>query len=345
MRLSGIVLAFVAMFASQLSAQESVLQILIGSPPDSRLEEVLYLASGVELTRAGLTSRRIRTSILNDEGGMDRDQIEEEARLRETTHVLLIEYTVRDAEITAEFSLYDAFDELPLVRRTLASPIDIDLDSRVSAVVAQMIDEAELERARTSETTMEGVDLEPATSSAGSGSGPRRVVGGAGFAEFTPVQGPEFAVVTSGLIMLGDAADFFQWGVSASISGGYTPAIEGLGVTVGARSSVIRLVTDTSVQGGDLYVVTVAPDAQIGTTYRSPVRLTARLSGGAAIVMVVTPERTLAKTNLFSEAGVGARIPLGSRVAVGAEANLIIVFEPDFPLMGFSPSITVSVEP
>lgn len=322
-----------------LGAEEAVLQILIGSPSDARLEEVLYLAAGVELTRAGFDSRRIRTSLAAEFEALDRERIEDQAKEFDTPYVLLVEYAPQDTTIEIDFSLYAVAAESPVASRQLVSPIDIDLDGRVGETVRDLIEEADLQRERTATTAVEGIGLVPrptppaADATVGTGTGGARV------------QGLEIGVNTSGLFVLGAASEYFTYGVAGTVTGGYAPELSALGATFGGRASVIRLFPNEGVEGGALRVVTFGPEVLVGTRYRAPARLGARVSGGAAVLVVSRSEETLAKTVPFVDSGVGARLALGSLVAIGIEINYLVVLETGFPVMGLFPSITVSMEP
>lgn len=334
-RALGVVLLFVIAFS--LGAEEAVLQILIGSPPDARLEEVLYLAAGVELTRSGLDSRRIRTSLVADSGGVDRESIEQQARESDTPYVLLIEYAPRDATIEIDLSLYNTASELPVASRQLVSPIDIDLDGRVGSAVRDLIEDAGLQRERSATTSVEGIGLDQPPDSP--------VIEGGAVVMTGSVSGLEIGVNTAGLFLLGAATEYFSYGVAGSLSGGYAPDSDAVGATFGGRASVIRVFPDEGVEGGNLHIVTAGPEALVGTRYRAPARLGVRASGGVAVLLVSRSEETLAKTVPYVEAGIGARLPLSPLFAIGIEINYLFVMEEGFPVMGLSPSITVSMEP
>lgn len=334
MRRLVIGLATLLVAALGVTADEAVLQVLIGSPPNARLEEILYLASGVELNRAGLTSRRMSTSPQGDSDAANRRMIEAEARAGQTSYVLLVQYAPGDTTIAVDFTLYESFGEAPVATAELQSPIDIDLDRRVADEVRDLLAEAGVRGERTSATTVEGIGL---ASSAGPAPGSAVAL--------TPVSGLEFGVMTSGLLVVGAATEYFRYGVAGTLSGTYAPSFSGVGASFGARSSVIRVFSDEGVEGGALYVITAGPEAFVGSRYRGPTRIGARASAGAAVLMVSREAETIAKTVPYVDAGVAARLPLGALFSIGLEVNYLVVLERGFPLMGFSPSITVSMEP
>lgn len=337
MRAKTLCAVLLVVVSISLGAEEAVLQILIGSPSDARLEEVLYLAAGVELTRAGFDTRRIPTSLAAESDALDRERIEEQAKELETPYVLLVEYAPQDTTIEIDFSLYTVSADSPVASRRLVSPIDIDLDGRVGGAVRDLIEEAGLQRERTATTSVEGIGLAPRptppATDATVGTGSARV------------QGLEIGVNTSGLFVVGAASEFFRYGVSGGFSGGYAPRLQRLGVSLGTRGSFIHLFSEEGVQGGSLFLVTAGPEVSVGTMFRAPARIGGRLAGGIAVVMINRESETLAKTDLYIEAGVGARVPLSRLLSLGMEVNYVVVFEKDFPIMGLSPSITVSMEP
>ena len=336
MRTSVLSAALLLTLALGVRADDTVLQVLVSPEPVAGLEEVFYLTAGVELTRAGLTSRRARTSVTDRSGVIDQRRIEASAREADATFVMLLEYERRDSRVTYVLSFHTLPFESAIATRRAESPIDIDLDERFAVVVRELIAEADIGRLRTAETSLEGVDL------ALRSDGPEvALVAGP---ELTLVAGPELTVLTSGLFVVGSGSDWFRFGVAASLSGGYVPASRRFGVLLGVRGSVFRLFADEGVEGGELFIVTGGPDVQFGTVYRAPARLALRVSGGAAALVVVRPADTPAKAVPFAEAGVAARVPLGSVFALGAEVSYLVVFEPGLPLMWLSPSITLSME-
>ncbi|MFW6293247.1 MAG: hypothetical protein ACOC7V_13110, partial [Spirochaetota bacterium] len=232
---------------------------------------------------------------------------------------------------------YTVSSESPVASRELVSPVDIDLDGRVGRAVRELIEDAGLQRERTATTSVEGIELAPRPASPA----PDATVD-TGTAR---VQGFEIGVNTSGLFVVGAASEYFTYGVAGTVTGGYAPALSALGATFGGRASFIRLFPNEGVEGGDLRVVALGPEVLVGTRYRAPARLGARVSGGAAVLVVSRSEETLAKTVPFVDSGVGARLPLGSLVAIGIEINYLVVLETGFPVMGLFPSITVSMEP
>lgn len=340
MRLTALCALLLVLAGAAAHAEDSILQIFVAIEADPRLEEVLYLAAGVELTRAGLTSRRTQASVTDPSGAIDPGLVTSEARRTDADFVLLMVYDTRPSEVHIEVSLDRPVFDGPLASKNITSPLDLDLDSRVAAAVRELINEAGIERLRTDRTAIEGFDFSPRAPPVGPPA-TEPAVTAPGLPE---VSGPELAVTTAGILIVGDGTRLFRYGVAASLSGGYVPAGRGVGVFMGARGSVIRFLANADVGGGTLYVVTAGPDVHVGSVYRSPARLAMRISGGVAAVIVAREEDTLAKSVPFAELGVFARLPVGRIVAVGMEINYLTVFEPGLPLMGLTPSITVSME-
>lgn len=316
-------------YAPASAADDSVLQIIVSPDPVSGLDDVFYLAAGVELTRAGLTSRRVRTSVVGRSGATDMRLVGAAARSADAAFVLLLEYVRDDSGLSYRLALYATPSETPIATRCATSPIDIDLDARFAAAVRELIAEAGVGGRRTEQTAIEGVDL---------------ALGASGTPVLERVAGPELSVVTSGLFVAGGGTDWFRYGAAASLSGGYVPVGTRFGVLLGVRSAVIRLFREEGVEGGDLSVVTGGADVLVGTVYRAPARIGVRASAGAAALVVVRRTDTLAKVVPYAEAGLAARVPLGKMLAVGAEFNWLVVFEPGVPLMWLSPSVTVTME-
>lgn len=323
--------------------EESVLQVLQGQPPNDRVEQILYLAAGVELSNAGLSSRRMRES-----GGPSEeiaiDRVRHELDQSGTPYALIMEYGLRDEEVDIEFSLYARGTEGSIGVRTLTSPIDLDLDARVSSEVHRLIESTRLQRVRTAETRVEGIELGRTTQIVPPAS-PTEPTVEARDDPYERVSGPELVLGTLGLIVLGESRTRFTAGVAATLAGGYTPSLDAVAMTVGARLSAGRLFTAEASSDPELSVATAGPEVQIGTLYRSPAQLGVRLSGGVAVLVVTGVDETLAKSVPFAEAGLAGTLPIGARLSLGVEVNYLVIFESSFWITGISPAISIGFEP
>ena len=315
-----------------VGAQDAVLQVILSREPDQRLSEIVYLSVGVEVTGAGFDSRRLGASPI-DPRGFDRDAALRNALRDGVPLMLTVDFTVEGSTVILQFALLDTRSAKLLSAAELRSPLDFDLDARIARAARELIASAGLGQRASATARIEGVGpgpVEPTVESVVIE--PRRAVG------------PEFGVLTGGFLVLGSASDFFRFGLSGSLSGGYLPAAW-RGVGVGARASALRMFGVEGLVGGDLYVFAGGPDIQLGTAYRAPARLSLRVSGGPAVLMVVRDDRTMAKTVPYVDGAVVARLPFGSWLALGLELAALVAFEPGAPIFTVSPSLVVSVEP
>jgi hypothetical protein len=314
-----------------LPAQQAVLQVFDSSNPDARLENILYLSIGVELSRDGFGSRRISLSDARSESEEAR-RLEEESRGDNAPgYILIVEYEPDGGDLDLKLTLYGADTGEPIQTAALRSPIDIDLDARVTRAVRTMLDAAALEpEVADASPDLEGVDLLPRQDPNG--------VSAVG-------RGLEVSTLVSGILVLGPATEFFRYGVSGSLIGSYSRPFAQPTMSLGGRAGFVYLFSDEGVEGGRLYVVNLGPEALLSTPFRNPARLGARVAAGASVLIVSRESDTLAKMLPHVEAGVAARLPLGSRFSLGIEVNYYVLFEPGFPVMGIVPSLTVSLEP
>ena len=348
MRLQYVIILLFAASLADLGAQERVVQLFASPAPDRQLESVFYLAIGVELTRLGLSTGRVTEPGATVPASSEPGELFRRAVERQWEYILLVRYEMENgnsgsARVVLTLFREDFGTSLATVR--LEAPLDIELDLRVAVALRRLVLQAGINRVPTGEEFIEGVTpvfdrppetVEPAPEI-------REVLRDAEPVA-AAVAGFEYSVLMSGIVLLGDATEFFRYGMGGVVNVGYARQRDTFSATIGARLALMRVFTDSGISGGDLYITTLGPDIHVGTSVRAPSRVGARLCGGAALITVNARDETLRKIVPYLDVGFNARIPLGARLSFGGELSLLSVFEKEFPLVGISPAVMLTLE-
>jgi hypothetical protein len=354
MRQRLFLLGLILLVASSAFAQspETVLQVVTGTPPDLELMAVISGSARVELLRAGLDDQE--PSLIAPEG--DESAIRERALARGTDYIVQINFT-GDSEggsavgdIDFDVTLYRTSDGAILASDQVETFVDLTLDSRVARAVRSLVYEAGVDGPRI-------VQAEPDDGDEGNGGGPDDTSGNGGQVNIRPpppvvtTQGPPprgVAVAVEGapLLLVGGASDTFRYGVSGSVSTLYRPGFSRFGFEVGLRIGAMRLFQNEDIVGGQAYVGIAGAEVAVGNVYRSPTRISARASGGVAVITVVTESQDiLAKAVPYASGGVEAIVAVWRGISVGILAEYVVVFEEQLPVMGVSPSVVLRLGP
>jgi hypothetical protein len=329
--LRGAVFALVAALLlisipSVLSSEEIVLHRFSSAQPDQQLEEVLYLAAGVALMQAGLTSIR--------EGG-------------EANYILEVQYTSKKAETALRYTLYRPQSPKDILAdMTVDVLVDDTLDARVATGVRQLLQTAGIEAVPSPLAHIEG--LLPAS--------PPLVIGGEktksdAIVVKTPTDTPAgeatpmrfvSSISAAGVVLFGAITEFLHYGVGGLLRAGVTWPHKSWSPTLGVEVSFTRAFNDDGVIGGPLYLATAGPMVQLGTGTSTPYSAAVAVSGGAALITVETIAKT--KTAPYADAVVQAAFPVGGKILLGADARFLAVFADDMLIIAVAPALVVRVE-
>jgi len=273
---------------------------------DTSLEDLLYFAVGMELSRVGFSSSRA--------GGAGKI-------------ILLTEYASSGADVHLVLTLSDS-------TRSAASAIDIfiPLDDSFEARVGQAIRTLLAKGTDSPGASGQAADIgglfpEPPT-------GPETAIPTA-FKAYTQA-------TFGGTMVLGVLADVARVGLETSLSGGMMWDADLWSLQAGTTMETIRLFQNEGIVGGDLYLSSVAIEARWGTGRTLPFRLTAGGSIGVQI-LTVARERVLSKTIPLIGGDAGASLPVGYGFSLGGQLRFQIGFE-SILILGFTPTIAVGKE-
>lgn len=337
---------------SSAAAQDTVLHVFESSQRDKQFENVLYLAAGVELTQAGLSSTRRSEASRVGADDLEPAALFEIEKGDEADYLLIAHYAKGRDRARIEFSLYGKQSDEPLARTEAEVSLDIDLDSQVASAANRLVEEAAIAGQPKGEAIVEGVmpigaepqpehQLEPPTEEPP----PEQTPPPSSASTSSATRGFGSTVMAGGLMVVGNATEYYRYGASSALSAGFLQGRERAYIGAGARVSVIRFFKDDHVSRGELVVTTGGAQIKVGTASPAVRRFIGRVSTGAAAVTVIDSDESRTKTVPYADAGIGAGIPLGERGLLGGEVSFLVVFEQGFPVMGVVPSVTFTLEP
>jgi hypothetical protein len=339
-----------------MHSQEIVLHRFRSLNRDAGLEDVLYFNAGVEFSKAGLSSTR---------------------REQRFDYVLVAEYVQADAEAVVRYSFFSARTPGTVSRTESKVAIDHSISKDVSQAIKRVLRAADITAATNPNAVIEGLlpnrDSEKAAEAApalavSQDRGPPEAaqassavpvpasVGGAIVSE--PAAKPVPAVLTEertltptfvtsvsadGLVLFGEATDFFHYGAAGTLSAGVLRYGPKASLGAGAKASGVRIFNDRGVTGGPFYLSTLGPYLRLGTGADIPQQFFLEFSGGAALIAVAGGTETLAKTVPYADLGIGMGLPLGPKTSLGTTVRFLMVLDDDLLIMGASPSIALSV--
>jgi hypothetical protein len=341
--------------SSALDAQETVLHQFSSAQPDPQLEEVLYLAAGVALLQGGLSSVR------------DGNQAD---------YVLATRYTSTNDQAELRYTLYRPWlPEEVLADTSVVLPVDGALNTQIGTVVLRLLQIAGIQANPSPQASIQG--LLPAPSVAGSGKGsesaaaeppPSGAVAAeqpateAGAAE-EPGSGTTVAaksveeppreawpvkfdssISASGVLLFGTISEFLHYGAGGRLRAGVSWPQKSWTPTLGAEISFTRAFNDSGVSGGPLYLSTAGAMAQVGSGTSASYRAAVGLSGGAAMITVRAAGRAVTKTVPYADVAVQFGVPVGARVSLGVDVQVLAVFDDDLFILAVAPALTVRVQ-
>jgi len=310
-----------------LHPEETIRHFFASSRPDQDIEDLLYLAIGIELTRAGFTS-----TLTSDDAAY---RLETGYENRRDTVALMMRLSATERPETALAET----DHLLL--------LDSTLDGAIADAVRKLLAQTDLNRGLTEGAEIEGLlskpaavpDALPAANAAVPAALPA-VTEKKGIA--TPYI--DTYIAAGGVALFGPATDYFHYGALGVFGAGYAIPLGNLALTPGIRVSATRIFNNAGVTGNPLYLSTIGANLQLGTANNVPYRASVVASGGAAVLSITSAGKLLSKSVPYADFGVHSGIPLGGGFFMGGEIRFIMVFDKDIFLMGAVPVFALNKE-
>ncbi len=308
-------LALLLLFPLATGAQEvRVVQVAFSSESaDPMLEDLLYLALGIELANAGYSSTR---------------------SLKDASYVLLARYAIHEGGMAVALSLSESRG----ADAALASyDFILDLDSSFDFTIAEAV-----------RSTLAGAALAPAS---GVQSAPE--IGGLFSSSLVPRDGQlrtnkgrrvELIAAAGGIPYLGTFADYSGYGVYGALQAGLLFLKPSWSFSAGGRLSANRAFMADGVGGGPVYLSTAGVNVQYGLGAAQRFRLAACASGGVAFISVPAGEALLTKTVPYADLGVQAGFPVARDLFLGGELRVLGAFDPDVLMLGVAATVSLCKE-
>jgi hypothetical protein len=273
---------------------------------DASLEDLLYLAIGVELSQSGLSSSRTAGT---------------------GTYILNTDYTTSESAVHLILRLSKKGSSQPAAEEETDLPLDDKFETQVGQTVKKLVDDAfgQNQSNKGAEATIGGLlpDAPP------SGALPTTVAWRAD-------------AVIGGTRVFGELAEISQGGYQTALSTGVFWLADTWSLKVNLRAGAIRLINNPGVTGGPLYLSSAAIGADWGTGRQLPFRLMVGGSVGA-LVLTVAKDQVKSKTVPWADGDAALEFPVGAGFSFGGELRLQAAFE-HFLIWQLSPGLTIGKE-
>lgn len=343
-------LLLILLFSPQLNAERMVLHRFYSEQREPEIEELLYLAAGVELTGAGFSSSR---------------------SAEDSDYTLHTRYRREGDNLVVRYNLYrkasrSGSDE-SLAETGVNLRINHYFDLIIASTVNHLLSIAGIERHPSPEARIEGIlpdypesggaetalrekpseqdvdgKAEDATRHSPSPEGSAEPAqyrsgldSGAGF----------YATVGFGpLMLLGEITEYFHYGLAGTVSAGLEWTSPERSWQLGTRFNLIRVIKDTRTRGPSLYFSTAGVNLVLGSGSGNLNRFYAGITGGAAFIRVADSDGSMTKTVPYAKGNIAMRVPLGGRLYLQPDLALLLIFDDDLLINGFLPSLSAGLE-
>ncbi len=351
-------------FFSPMAAmgQDIVAHSFLADTPDKRVETLLYLAAGVELSQLGYSSTRhgdiaqyyLFTYYVANGANIDiqyvlRSSADLQNELANISLSVALDHSadtsiggaMRRLVATAGMEtrsspsarILDLFPESAAGQEALVAKLPIvELEDSITVIIDK---QQEPESLAPTEFPID----EPEAPSGEAQSSPRFVASQVrGSARFS------LAAETVATMYLGSAMDYFRYGLGASLGLGLAKRQPGWSLGLNAKASVARAFNDTYVVGGPLYLSTAGLELHLGSGAAYSHRSGLSLGGGAAFLTVSSPSSTSTKTVPFAELGAFINVPFGNRLRIGLALRGTAAFDTQLTIAGLSTALVLGWE-
>ena len=347
-------LSLILLFSPHLYGETMVLHSFYSEQREPEIEELLYLAAGVELTGAGLSSSR---------SAENPDYILH-TRYRRDGENLILQYKLSRKG-------FRRGSEESLAETGINLRINHYFDQIIASTVNYLLNTAEIERHSSPEARIEGILPENPESggtetvlrekpsekdidskaeqrtekAAGNRASPEgSTVTGNPASEKSSGPGIYGSAGTGALMLLGEITEYFHYGLAGTVSAGLEWPSPKRTVQLGARVNLIRVFNDQQTNGAPLYFTTAGVNLVLGSGPEQSNLFFAGITGGAALISVADSDGIMTKTVPYAEGNLAMRVPLGARLYLKPDLALLCIFDDDLLISGVLPSLAAGLE-
>jgi hypothetical protein len=293
------------------AADRLVFQTFSSERRDPELEEVLYLALGVELSNAGYSSSRVG---------------------REASHLLEVVYEARGAQ--ADLRLIFSRTETPrevLAEVTFVLHLDSGFDAELAAALGRLLELA----------AVEAPGAEAANPEIGGLFSSDLVTRKALLRTERTVR-LETAASGGAAPFFGDFSEYAGYGAFGAAQAGVLFLKPAWSISAGARFTLAQAILAEGVGGGPVVLTTGGINLQYGLGAAQRIKLAVCASGGAAVITLA--EAGLSKTVPYADAGVQAGFPVGKDLFLGGDLRFLAVFDQEVTILGAVVALSIGKE-
>jgi hypothetical protein len=311
-------------FQVSISYCETILFDFSSANPDPRLENLLYVAAGIELMQTGISSTQ-----KDDRAAM---------------YVLSTRYDSANGKTSVHYRFFARNSpEKILADKTFEVNIDPGFDAVVAIVIRQVLKLSGIRFIPSPDAKIDGILSMPRTTKI-SDQNPTARGDTDSPGEQTANPKIDFSCSMAGITLFGDITRFIHYGISSSLGAGCSWRNETWNIMLGGRLTAASFFNDTGILGGPFYMLFLGPDVLFGTGKTFSYDIAMRISAGAAILAVAGTDTLLAKTVPYADAGVSITIPIGSGFSIGLGVEALVIFDSDMIIAGASTGLVIGME-
>ena len=154
-----------------------------------------------------------------------------------------------------------------------------------------------------------------------------------------PTKRFELSVGFAPFLVVGDASDFFKFGLSPSFNASYWLSFPFGHIGLGLYTAIHLFQVEEAKSSSRSYLLPVGLDVRYETRHLEPLSLYVRASGGPSILTLSLDERgPLSKLIYYVLGGIGMNVPFTRNIGFSIDSSYIMFIGEENLIMGFSPS-------
>ena len=274
-------------------------------------------------------------------------ELEAKSRQAGAAITLSCSYSVTGSQMAISFQWRDIQKKTPPVAREEQGALDLTLDSVILKALDELLSSVQerVKQLAAQRAAAEKAQAEAAEASDNSRKVPVEVVTVAAPPAPTSVRFSLSSSIAS-FLPIGPARDYFSVGLYPSLLANLRFVTPAGRFAVGLCAGVNFFSANGSVDTASSFLVPIGADIRYEIGNGAPILAFAHVSGGPALLVLSTGSQgTLTDITAFVRSGIGLSFMISPRLGISLISDYEVYFEMPYLIMGFSPTVMVTVIP